>query len=57
MFLYYVGRSLQLAGMWLLLVAMVTAGPQGPSPQLFGYGVAVFIAGWLIVRKKGRANP
>jgi hypothetical protein len=57
MFLYYVGRSLQLAGMWLLLVAVVTAGPLGPSPQLFGYGVAVFIVGWVIVRKKGRANP
>jgi hypothetical protein len=43
--------------MWLLLVAVVTAGPLGPSPQLFGYGVAVFIVGWVIVRKKGRANP
>jgi hypothetical protein len=57
MFLYYVGRSLQLAGMWLLLVDVVTAGPQGPDAKLFGYGVAVFIVGWLIVRKKGRANP
>jgi hypothetical protein len=56
-FLYYVGRSLQLAGMWLLLVALVTAGPLGPSPQLFGYGTAVFVVGWLIVRKKGRAKP
>lgn len=57
MFLYYVGRSLQLAGMWLLLVAVVTAGPLGPSPRIFGYGVAVFIVGWLIVRNKGRAKP
>ena len=57
MFLYYVGRSLQLAGMWLLLVDVVMAGPQGPDAKLFGYGVAVFIVGWLIVRKKGRANP
>ena len=46
-------RSLQLAGMWVLLVAIVTAGPLGPSPRLFGYGVAVFIAGWLIVRRRG----
>ena len=57
MFLYYVGRSCQLAGMWILLVAIFTAGPLGPSPQLFGYGVAVFIVGWLIVRNKGRAKP
>lgn len=57
MFIYYVGRSLQLAGMWLLLVAIVTAGPLGPSAQIFGYGVATFIVGWVIVRKKGRAKP
>jgi hypothetical protein len=57
MVLYYIGRSLQLAGMWLLLVALFTAGPLGPSPQLFGYGIAVFVLGWLLVRKKGRANP
>jgi hypothetical protein len=50
-FLYYAGRSLQLAGMWLLLVAVVTAGPMGPSPRLFGLGIAVFVGGWLIVRR------
>jgi hypothetical protein len=53
MFVYYIGRSLQLAAMWLLLVAIIEAGPLGPSPTLFGYGVAIFVAGWLIVRKKG----
>ena len=57
MFLYYFGRSLQLAGMWLLIVALFTAGPLGPSPQLFGCGIAVFVLGWLIVRKTGRAKP
>jgi hypothetical protein len=57
MFVYYIGRSLQLAAMWLLLFAMVEAGPLGPSPVLFGYGVGIFIVGWLIVRKKGRAKP
>jgi hypothetical protein len=57
MFIYYIGRSLQLIGMWLLIVDVVMAGPQGPDPMLFGYGVAVFIVGWLIVRKKGRAKP
>jgi hypothetical protein len=56
-FIYYVGRSLQLAGMWLLLFAIVEAGPKGPSPTVFGYGIAIFVVGWLIVRKKGRANP
>ncbi|MGH6912089.1 MAG: hypothetical protein ACREH3_00085 [Geminicoccales bacterium] len=52
MFLYYVGRSLQLAAMWLLLFAIIEAGPMGPSPNLFGYGIAIFVAGWLIVRWK-----
>jgi hypothetical protein len=52
--LYYVGRMLQLAGMWLLLVDIVTAGPLGPNPRLFGVGVAVFVFGWLIVRRRGR---
>jgi hypothetical protein len=52
MLLYYVGRSLQLAAMWLLLFSIVEAGPFGPSPRLLGYGIAVFSAGWLIVRQK-----
>jgi hypothetical protein len=48
--LYYSGRALQLLAMWLLLVAVVTAGPLGPSPRLFAAGIAVFLLGWLIVR-------
>jgi hypothetical protein len=52
--LYYAGRGLQLLGMWLLLIAIVTAGPLGPSPRIFGSGVAVFIAGWLIVKWRTR---
>ena len=53
-FLYYTGRTLQLIAMWLLVVDVFTAGPLGPDPKLFGYGVAVFIVGWLLVR---RMNP
>lgn len=49
--LYYVGRGLQLAGMWLLLVSIMTAGPLGPSPRIFGVGVGVFIVGWFIVKR------
>ena len=52
--LYYVGRGLQLLGMWLLLVSIVTAGPLGPSPRLFGAGVAAFVAGWFIVKSRTR---
>lgn len=48
--LYYFGRSLQLLGMWLLLVSIFTAGPLGPSPRIFGAGVISFLAGWLVVR-------
>ena len=57
MFLYYIGRALQLAGMWVLLLAIVTAGPLGPSPRIFGYGVAVFLVGWFIVRRRRVTKP
>ena len=50
--IYYVGRFLQLLGMSLLLMAIVQAGPLGPSPRTFGVGVGVFVAGWLIVRNR-----
>ena len=49
---YYIGRALQLLGMWLLLVAIFMAGPLGPSPRMFGVGVAIFITGWFIVRRR-----
>lgn len=52
--LYYAGRGLQLLGMWLLLVSIVTAGPLGPSPRLFGAGVAAFVVGWFIVKSRTR---
>ena len=48
--LYYVGRFLQLFAMSLLLMAIMTAGPLGPSPRVFGAGVAAFVVGWLVVR-------
>ena len=48
--LYYLGRFGQLIGMWLLLEDVVMAGPMGPDAKLFGIGVAVFIAGWALVR-------
>jgi hypothetical protein len=47
---YYVGRLGQLIGMWLLLVDLFTAGPMGPSARVFAAGVAVFLAGWGVVR-------
>jgi hypothetical protein len=47
---YYAGRAAQLIGMWLLLVDIVTAGPMGPSAQLFAAGVMVFLVGWALVR-------
>ena len=51
-FVYYVGRFLQLLAMSLLLMATMTAGPLGPSPRIFGAGIAVFVVGSLIVRRK-----
>jgi hypothetical protein len=56
-FTYYAGRGLQVVGMWLLLVDILTAGPLGPAFNLFAGGVAVFVAGWFLVRRTtgGRA--
>jgi hypothetical protein len=48
--LYYIGRFGQLAGMWILLVDLFTAGPLGPNPRLFAAGVGVFLAGWGLTR-------
>lgn len=53
-FLYYAGRGLQLLGMWILIVDIVTAGPLGPAFNLFAIGVGIFIAGWLLVRQTAR---
>ena len=49
-FVYYAGRLAQLIGMWLLIVDVVTAGPLGPDPKLFGAGVASFLGGWALLR-------
>lgn len=48
--LYYVGRGLQVGGMWILLVDIFTAGPLGPAFNLFALGIGVFVAGWLLAR-------
>lgn len=48
--LHFVARGAQVHGMWILLVDIGTAGPLGPDPKLFGLGVAVFLAGWGLVR-------
>ena len=48
--IYYIGRLAQVLGMWILLVDIVTAGPLGPNPRLFGAGVGVFLAGWGLIR-------
>ena len=52
--LYYVGRGLQLLGMGTLLEAILIAGPLGPSPRIFGFGVAAFIAGYLLVKNTAK---
>jgi hypothetical protein len=47
---YYIGRLLQLFGMFELLVDIITAGPLGPSPKIFTVGIVIFVAGWAITR-------
>ena len=55
--LYYVGRGLQLLGMAALLEAILVAGPLGPSPRIFGFGVAAFLVGfWLVKRTTGESE-
>jgi hypothetical protein len=47
---YYVGRLLQLFGMFELLIDIVTAGPLGPNPRLFTIGIIIFVVGWGVTR-------
>ncbi len=47
---YYLGRLLQLFGMFELLVDILTAGPLGPSPKLFTLGIVIFVVGWAMTR-------
>jgi hypothetical protein len=47
---YYIGRLLQLFGMFELLVDIMTAGPLGPSPKLFTFGIVIFVVGWALTR-------
>ena len=49
--LYYLGRGLQVLGMAALLEAILIAGPLGPSPRIFGFGVAAFLVGHFIVKR------
>jgi hypothetical protein len=50
--IYYFGRLLQVLAMWVLLVDIFMAGPMGPQPNPFYAGVAMFTAGWLLVRSQ-----
>ncbi len=55
-FFFYLGRAAQLLGMVILLEdVLIYAGPMGPNPRVFAAGVAVFIAGWALTRKIGKA--
>jgi hypothetical protein len=51
---YYFARFLQLLAMSLLLMAIVNAGPMGPSPRIFGVGVLLFVVGWLLLKRFAR---
>jgi hypothetical protein len=53
---YYTGRLLQALAMWVLLVDVFMAGPMGPQPNPFYAGVAMFLAGWLLVRAQARKS-
>jgi hypothetical protein len=48
--LYYLARSAQIVGMWVLLVDLFMAGPMGPDAKIFAAGVVIFLAGWGLLR-------
>jgi hypothetical protein len=50
---FYLGRLGQILGMWILMVDVFMAGPMGPDAKQFGVGVAVFLAGWGLVKLAG----
>jgi hypothetical protein len=55
--IWYAGRFLQVLAMWILLMdVFVLAGPMGPPPKPFYAGVAIFVAGWLMVRQSSRTR-
>ena len=49
--IFYVGRLMQALAMWILLVDIFMAGPLGPQPNPFYVGIALFLAGWFLVRQ------
>ncbi len=52
---YYVGRTLQLLGMFVVTGAMALFfGSTGMRPMLAatGVGSALFVAGWLLAKRK-----
>ena len=53
---FYLGRLGQILGMWILMVDVFMAGPMGPDAKQFGVGVAVFLAGWGLVKLAGSKN-
>jgi hypothetical protein len=48
--LYQIGRMLQLLGMLDLLYDIVSAGPLGPSPKIFTFGIVIFVVGFGLTR-------
>jgi hypothetical protein len=50
--LYQVGRFLQLLGMSLLIGSIFLDRGMGPSPRVFAAGVAAFIVGWWMARRR-----
>ncbi len=48
--IYYLGRGLEIVGLWMTLESMLLAGPMGPNPKWAAAGVGVFVLGWLLVR-------
>ena len=55
--IFYLGRLMQALAMWILLVDIFMAGPLGPQPNPFYVGIAMFLAGWLLVRQGSSVRP
>jgi len=48
--LFYIGRGLQLLGMFMLLEDLLTDMGRGPNPNLFYMGIGAFVIGWGVAR-------
>jgi len=46
--MYYIAKSLELLGLFVILVGFITSFPKLMNPYFFTYGLILFITGWVL---------